>query len=174
MRLDVISIEFINNFGGSYYPTFLHYIVEHDAVFSNDNCNKWICINKIFTTLHETNKLTRELLSIRNSHGDTLLMRCCFKGLIKPTQIILSLDECDEDILLMQNSNGMNALMLALYSYIYYNNYHIKYVLLNSNKITKNILTQRNNTNKTIYDMLYIITDTYFRCKLNASYYFSL
>src|SRR3989339_120482 len=54
LRLDIISIEFINNFCGLSYPTFLHHIVETN----NNNCDSCICINKIFTTLYETNKIT--------------------------------------------------------------------------------------------------------------------
>ena len=176
LKLDVISIEFINHFA-RYNETFLHFIIKIGSPFYDDfsdhpfydceKCSKCIFMNKIFTALYETHKITRDLLLIRDLNGDNLLMYCCLKGLSKPTQIILSLDACDEEILLMQNSTGKNAFMLSLDSH----NDNVKYALLNSNKITKNILNQRTTDNKTIYDMLNIVSDTYFRYKLNKIYY---
>ena len=174
LRLDIISIEFINHIDELDYPTFLFYLIHYGSVspIQHENCMCSLCIttyciNKIFTTLYETNKITRELLSIRDSSERTILMRCCMTGFVEITQMLLSLDACDEEILSIQDLLGLNALMLTLYS----GNTNIKYVLLDSNKITKNIINQRTTYNKTIYYMLDIVLDAYFRYKLNKIYY---
>ena len=178
LKLDLISSEFINHFFRMFrtcynIDTILYNIVRLHINSSHDN-NHCDCrnnfidyIDTILKTLHETNKLTKELLSIKNQFNETILMTVCSHKHIKLFKTILSFDECDEDILSIQNNNGLNVLMLS--ALIFDNKF--TYLLINSNKITKNILMQRSNRNVTIYDMNNIWNDSYLFCRLNAIYY---
>ena len=174
LKMNLITIELINSIFISRY-TFLHFLVRHTITYveHNDCCNCSNCncdnyVNKILIVLHESNKLTKEFLSIRCINGFTILMMCCKFGHIRSLKTILSFDECDEEILSLRDGNDKNTLMIALTSY----NYKMKYLVLNSKKITKNILKQHYGQNKTIYDMLEPLFDTYFHFKLNIIYYF--
>ena len=182
LKLDFISIEFINNDDRSICPTFLHFIIKHSPFKlhkHNDNCNCFECchiyyINKILMVLYETNKLTKKLLSIRDDEGNTILMLCCRQHYYKTIQLILSFDECDTDILSIANNRGMNALMISFHKCYDLN---IKCLLLDSHKITRDVLNQKTIDNKTIYDMINLNYYTsfhylYLRYKLNMIHYF--
>ena len=168
---DLISIEFINKQYWLGY-TFLHKIIadgQHKFDEHNNDCNCFSClydnhVNSLLIILHKTKKLTKKLLSLKRFGSDTILMLCCSKGYYKSIQTILSFDECDEDILSLQNYYGKNVLMLSLSSSIPSN---IKYLLLDSNKITKKILMQTNHYDYSIFGLLNPVCDLYFRYRLN-------